>query len=335
MASVLGKRWLAAAICIMAALLIAAPPQAMGRGNVREEAEDFPPGKFSDGGTYQLENFRGKVVVVFLYESNCPRCAGLIPQRNEVVAAYKDKPVVFLAVGAGDSAQSVTSYVRKTGLVMPVFIDPLSVMERRLDVKISMNNIYAFRVIGPDGKISGYDMTPQAIDKALKDVTWKYKEKGYHEQLNPIIELLEWGQYEKAVPALRQWRSNHKKDVAESAQKLYDAVQAEGQAWKEEADAAVETDPVKAYDLYVKLAAAFKGEDLGKAADAARRPLANNPTVKKELAARPHFDRLNAMMAQAQPANKKSITAYLQELIQTYPDTPTATKAKKLLEDLT
>ena len=39
-----------------------------GAGNAGEKAPDFPPGEFSDGGHYSLQDLRGKAVVLYLYE---------------------------------------------------------------------------------------------------------------------------------------------------------------------------------------------------------------------------------------------------------------------------
>ena len=41
---------------------------ARGAGNAGEQAPDFPPGEFTDGGRYSLEDLKGKAVVLYLYE---------------------------------------------------------------------------------------------------------------------------------------------------------------------------------------------------------------------------------------------------------------------------
>jgi hypothetical protein len=37
-------------------------------GDVNTLAADFPPGSFTDGHSYSLEDYRGKIVVVFFFE---------------------------------------------------------------------------------------------------------------------------------------------------------------------------------------------------------------------------------------------------------------------------
>jgi peroxiredoxin len=43
-------------------------PIAHGAGNAGEQAPEFPPGEFTDGGRYSLKDLRGKAVVLYLYE---------------------------------------------------------------------------------------------------------------------------------------------------------------------------------------------------------------------------------------------------------------------------
>ena len=49
-------------------LLCLAAAVARGAGNAGEQAADFPPGQFTDGGRYSLEDLRGKAVVLYFYE---------------------------------------------------------------------------------------------------------------------------------------------------------------------------------------------------------------------------------------------------------------------------
>ena len=48
-------------LCLAAAV-------ARGAGRAGETAPEFPPGEFTDGGRYSLEDLRGKAVVLYLYE---------------------------------------------------------------------------------------------------------------------------------------------------------------------------------------------------------------------------------------------------------------------------
>lgn len=328
------RRFLALTILLAAATASwAFAPPARAAGNVGEQAPDFPPGSFSDGGQYKVSDFQGKVLVLFLYEQDCPRCRGEIPERNKIVEQFKGKPVKFIAIGAADPLPDVMAYVRGTKLQMPSFADTFGVMEKRYGQHISLQNIYHFRVIGPDGKIVGYDMKPETIEAALQKVTWKYKDAGYDPKLNNIIELLEWNQYEPAVKQLKPL-TKAPKGVGESATKLMDAVKAEGKGWLDEADKAKESDPVAAYDLYVKVAAVFAGDDMAKTADAAAKAMKTNKAVSDELAARTMYQSVNGAMTKATLNQRAQVVAFCQQIAKKYPAAPTGKKAADLAQEI-
>jgi hypothetical protein len=48
-------------------LLVAAAP-AQAQGKVGQAAPDFPPGAFTDSGSYRLSDLRGKIVVLYFFE---------------------------------------------------------------------------------------------------------------------------------------------------------------------------------------------------------------------------------------------------------------------------
>src|SRR5438270_338875 len=164
------------------------------------------------------------------------------------------QPVKFLAIMPNLSADEVMAYQRSTGLAMPVYADNLGLMQKRYGIQISLNNIWQFRVVGADGKVVAFDASKDSLDKVLAGFKpeWKYKSDGYDAKLDPVIDALEWGQYPQAMKLLGPARKN--KALAESANKLFDAVKKEGEKWKAEADGLVESEPVKSYDLYTKVA---------------------------------------------------------------------------------
>jgi peroxiredoxin len=305
---------------------------AMAAGNAGEMAPEFPPGVFSDGGQYKVSDFEGKLLVLFFFESECPTCKGQIPQRNAVVDAFKDKPVKFIAVGPHNSLNEAKAYVAETKLEMPVFADNLNIMETLYGQTISLQNIYQFRVIGPKGNVVGYRMTTDDIAKALEQVKWKYKGRDWEPRLNGIVELLEWNQYEKAMNQLRPLRKAQSKSLAESAEKLYQEVRAEGEQWKKDADAASDGKPVEAYDLYLKVSTIFAGDDLAKAASEALKSLKTNKAVTDELAARQMYAQLYTAVPRAKPQQRAQVSQFCATIVSKYPNTPTAEKAKTLAE---
>lgn len=324
------SRWL-----LIVSLVLFLHGTAAAQGKFGETAPEFPPGAFSDRGRYQLNDLRGKVVVLFFYESKCPRCKGTIPERNEAVKAFKDKPVKFIAIGAGDSLAEVQSYALETGLMMPVFADSMSLMEKRYGQNISLQNIYQVRVIGPDGKVAGYDMKKETIEKALSDkVDAKYKGQGYDSRLDPIIEALEFGQYSLGVKQLATQRKSTSKAVAESANKIFATIKEEAAQWKVEADKLAEDNPIKAYDLYARITTALPGDELAKASAEPMKKLAAKKAVSQELAARKAFTPIESMLAKFTASQKQAIVQNLQKFEKKFAGTPSAEKAQALATEL-
>ncbi|WP_439623721.1 peroxiredoxin family protein [Gemmata sp.] len=300
----------------------------------QDTAPDFPLGRFADGKSYQLSDYRGKVVVLYFYESQCPRCKGAVPERNEVVKAFEGKPVKFIAVGAGDTLDAVTGYGRETGLKMPIFADSLGLMEARYGQKISLENIWQFRVIGPDGAIVGNTMDKATIEKALEKAAWKYDPKDYDPKLKAALDAFEWNQWDAGMKLLAPLRRSPVKPVAESANKLYDALKAEADAWKTEAEKAVETDPVAAYDLYTKVTTHFPTEANFKGAQEAKQKLAVNKAVVAELNARRAYAPIGTAVAAATAAQKAQVLQQLRTFTKKHSGTPTGDKVSALVKEL-
>jgi thiol-disulfide isomerase/thioredoxin len=322
-------------ILIAAALMIGFAGVTHGAGKAGGQAPDFPPGLFIDGRHYSLKDLEGKAVVLFFYEQDCPTCRGLIPKRNEVVEAYKDKPIKFIAVAAGDSIADAKAYVASTKLEMPVFADNLSLMEKRYGEKISLQNIYQFRVIGPDGVVREYRMEPAAIDQVLSQVKWKYKDGGYDARLNVPLNLLEWGQYADGMRVLKPFLKNSNKDLAASAKKLYDVIHAEGEQWLTSAQAAEQAENmVEAFDLYTKVANTFVGDDLAKKAAEPLKKLMKSQPVKDELAARQMYEQLCIGTSRAQPQQRNAVAQFAASIAAKYPKAPTGEKAAEIAKEI-
>jgi hypothetical protein len=249
------------------------------------------------------------------------------------VRKFEGRPVAFFAVAAGDTLAEARKYVGETRMAMPVFADALSLMETRYGQQISLNNIHQTRVIDPTGKIVEYRFEEPAIEKALKDATWKYKDASTDKKLDPAVLLLEWGRYAEGLQKLKPFLK--RKDTAESAQKVYDLVKEEVQGWVKEADECKSSDPVKAYDLYAKAAAAFnRTEEPGTAAAAGVKALGEDKAVKAELAARKAFAKVNVAASKATPQQKAEVAKFCHDVVKKYPGTPTAEKAKSLAQEL-
>lgn len=299
------------------------------------QAPDFPPGVFTDGKFYSLEQLRGQVVVLFFYEQGCPSCARKIPDRNKVVEQFRGKPVTFIAVAAGDSSSEAAAYVKRTGLNMPVFADKLSLMEKLYNIKISFNNIYQFRVIDPDGKIAGFVMDAPTINRALAKVKpvaaeQAYNPDDYEEALKPVVELLNADEHEDALDGLRRPLRDRDETLKASAQALQAAILAQAQGWVEQADQIVEADPFEARRLYTKASELFPREAFAKDVRKKLTLLKSNQMIKDEAAAREMYIKMVRAIDKMKPQQASELVAYAKKISEKYPETPTGNRCAKL-----
>lgn len=65
-----------------------------------------------NGVEFNLENLRGKIVVINLWGTFCAPCIQEMPKLNTLVRKYKDKEVVFLSVAADDK-QELEAFLAK------------------------------------------------------------------------------------------------------------------------------------------------------------------------------------------------------------------------------
>jgi hypothetical protein len=259
-----------------------------------------------------------------------------VPERNALVKAFQDKPVKFFAVMAHSSVGDAAGYQSKNGLTMPIFADNLGLMQKRYGTEISLKNIWQYRVVGADGKIVGYDMSKEGVEKAVESTKahWKYRGEKDDPKLLPALDQLEAAQYAAGGKLLTPLRKSTNKGVAEAANKVYDTLKTEGEEWKAEAEKGAEEEPVKAYDLYGKLSLVFANDALGKDAAEARKKLAANKAVAAELAARKAYDPIAGGIARLTPDQKKVLAQQLQTFLKKHKDTPTGEKADTLLKEI-
>ncbi len=243
----------------------------------------------------------------------------------------------FLAVASNITAESAKSYQQQTQMAMPAYPDSLGLMQQRYSQQISLKNIHQTRVVGPNGKILAYEMNKETLDKLIKTTKpdWKFRGETYDAKLDPALDAFEAGRYAAGVKLLAPLRKSTNKAVAESAQKLFDAVKKEGDAWKDEADKVAENDPVHAYDLYTKITAVFPGDDLATSVAEPLKQLAAKKAVVAELTARKAFASFVSGLLKAVPPQKAQMLKTCQDLAKKYDGTQVGAKASDLAKELT
>jgi len=72
---------------------------------------------------YDLQDYRGKVVVVDIMSTRCPHCLLLTTTLEQVKSRYGDKVVVLEVVLPPDNSATVAKYIETNKVTVPVIAD--------------------------------------------------------------------------------------------------------------------------------------------------------------------------------------------------------------------
>lgn len=103
-----------------------------------------------DGGSFDLEAHRDKVVVVSFWASWCVPCREEAPLLEAAWRAYRDRGVVFVGVNVQDQEASARQFIKEFGLSFPNGPDPGS----RIAVDYGVYGIPEVFFVGRDGRIA-------------------------------------------------------------------------------------------------------------------------------------------------------------------------------------
>ena len=133
--------------------------------NRRAPGFSLPDSQFKQ---YDPQDFRGKVLVVEVMQTNCPHCAKFSGILNEVQRKYAGKVQVLSIVNPPDTRATVAQYITEHHVSVPVLFDCGQVAASYLKAtpqKPTFGVPHVF-LIGPDGVIRndfGYDLTTRDI----------------------------------------------------------------------------------------------------------------------------------------------------------------------------
>lgn len=87
-----------------------------------------------DGRQVQLQDQRGRVVMVIFWATSCPICMGEMPDLIETYRQYQARGFELIAVAmAYDDQEQVRKFARSKGLPFPVVLDTSGSLARSFD----------------------------------------------------------------------------------------------------------------------------------------------------------------------------------------------------------
>lgn len=116
-----------------------------------DERDAAPPlhGPSLDGGTLDVRDFPGRVVVVNFWASWCPPCRSEQPRLNETYASTQDDGVAFVGINIRDQEAAAQAFREDYDVAYPSIVDENGAL-----------------VLGFDGQVPGSPPTTVVIDKS-------------------------------------------------------------------------------------------------------------------------------------------------------------------------
>lgn len=134
-------------------------------------AENFT-GVSINGQTVNLEEMKGKVVVLTFWSTRCAICVSEIPRLNQLASSYKGKDVVFLGLTM-DNPQSVEKFLKSKPFNFNIIPNSFGVVLKYADRDKSGNINMGFPahfLVNQNGEIelktNGFDKT-DLLDKKI------------------------------------------------------------------------------------------------------------------------------------------------------------------------
>ncbi|HEX5103835.1 MAG TPA: TlpA disulfide reductase family protein [Pirellulaceae bacterium] len=283
------------------------------------------------------DTLKGKGVVLWFYEEQCPRCRERWPGMYDVAKKFDGKPVVFIAVNSGNPRDEVEQYAKGVKLPWPVIVDQSREFEKQwLDSEISLQNIHQLALILPDGRkqMANWNDFEGAVQKAAEGATWKIDPQTIPAAFQPTWRLVEMGKYDQAAAMVKKGLTTSNAEVKEAATRVHEFVQ---QELKKSAERAAklrqEGDTWNAYQAYREIAASFAGYELPLEVSAAQKELAADEKVKQQLDAARALESIKKSFPTARTdIARKRIVRRLEQLVELFPDSEAAVEAKSILE---
>lgn len=280
------------------------------------------------------DGMRGKAVVFWYFEERCPSCAKKWAGLKELAEAHADDPVLFVGVNSGIEPRQLAGYMRQNGVDWPVIADFDRSFEQASGVnEISLQNIHQVKVLTADGSfVDGrWNDLPGTVEKALEGAAWKAK----YDRLNPAfhaaVRRMEYGDYRPAAAAINSGLRDKSPEIKRGAAQLQGAIEKKMTEAISEATAGNEGDAWTRFTALEMVADRFAPHSLPKAAAVELKSLERDPAVQQELKAAKAVAANEELLASQEPRDRQRAVKVLSKVVENYPETRGAAKAKELL----
>ena len=330
------------ASCLAASIASVARPLAVAQDSTTARSDEQTgtklefPSVWVNSDPVSLESLRGKAVFLYFYEETCGKCKGKWPSVIDTANKYEDEPIVFIAVNSGTSKAEVEQYAQSVQLPWPVIVDADRSFERKCDVgEISLQNITQFSYVTAGGELARGDWSDMdgTIHRALEGAKWNVDPAKIPGDLRSLWRNLEFSHFADSRATLAKALALRKPDIKKAAQTLSDSVDERIERNLAAADKSKDGGHrLAAYQRYRALVEKFPGYPAAAPAVAARRELAKDPALKKEMTALKQFEKQRNLANSPKPAVRDKALAAIQRIVDEQPDSEAARLGRELLE---
>ncbi len=150
-------------VCVVAAVAFAIPLRAVGSlESIAEPAPDFAL-KSLTGENLRLSEYRGEVVVLNFWSTECGTCVLQMPAVQKLYEQYRGSGLQVLGINIDRNSRRAREMVEKLELAYPVLLDA----EKSVSREYKLNALPFVVVIDRDGAIrythSGYRSTDRHL----------------------------------------------------------------------------------------------------------------------------------------------------------------------------
>jgi peroxiredoxin len=286
-----------------------------------------------------LDALKGKAVVFYFFEEQCPKCVEKWPPMLEASQEFQGQPVVFIGVNSGNSRRTVESYVRKVKIPWPIIVDEDRSLEKQFDLpaEISLQNIYQMRVVSPEGVVRRADPNAfvTSVNDSLVGASWKIDPSTVPAELQSAWKEVELGDYQRALPLLKRPLASRDDDERTAAERLRDLVLNDlGELANRAQEHEQQQQIWSAYKLFDSISTRFRGYEGSGEAAAKVKELAKHESVKTEQSALRKLAAAKSTGSRGDQRSVKRAVGMLESLVEDFPETEAAAEAREILDRL-
>lgn len=305
-------------------------PSAMAERPALPETAD----QWANSSPLTYEGMQGKAVVFWYFEETCPSCEKKWVGLKALAEEHAEEPVLFVGVNSGSDPRALEKYLRKNDIDWPVICDGDRAFEQASGInEISLQNVHQVKVLKADGAFANgrWNDLPGTVAKALDGAAWKLPYDRVHPALHVAVRRMEYGDYRPAARAIAEGLRDKSPEVKKAAGQLKQAIEKKMVEAVDEATAAGEGDAWSKYLALQNVADRFAPHKLPKAAAEELKSLERDATVQQEIKAGKAVAANEALLSSDAPQDRQRAVKVLNKVVETYPQTRGAAKAKELL----